>query len=229
MPITPHDWEVEGSESRFTLHLAIGFGFDEHVVEAGMGRLQPREVIESEIGDWILREQPGIGVPEAASGSWGRGASATIAVLFWLGGAASAGIIGNAAWSAAANLVSRLREQGRDDLYVSRGMAATLAADHVAREFGDAGPFTLEAADEPSSLGGHEATELSYFGAEPWIVLLRGAGDENRYTAVVEPDGRVSGVLRTPIEDWQRSFQRGPIRVERRQPALRGWARFRRT
>ena len=135
--------------------------------------------------------------------------------MFWISAAAASGIIGNAAWEGAKAVVARLRAEGRTRFFVSRGLAAALAAEHVAREFADAGPFTLEAADEPSSLGGHEASELSYVGIEPWIVLLRGEGDKNRYTVVMEADGRVGGALQTPIEEMLRGYQRGPIRVER--------------
>lgn len=209
----PAGRRVHSPASRFTLHPAIGLrtGDQPEVERATIG---PREVVESEVGGWILEEQPGLGTGEATGGSFGRGAEAWIPVVIWLAGTVGAGVIGNAAWTAARGVVRRLMQEGRVRFYVSRGMAAALAADQVAREFQDAGPFTLEAADEPSSLGGHEPSELSYVGIEPWIVLLRGTGDENRYTVVVEADGRVSGVLRTPIEEWQRGYQRGPIRVE---------------
>jgi hypothetical protein len=228
LPTAPDDWDLDVPGSRFTLLPAIGLsaGGDP---EAKFGHFDARTVVEAVAGGWILEEQPGLGVGQPEEGSWGRGASAWMPVVIWAASAVGAGVIGNAAWAAAANVIRRLREQTEATFYVSRGMAATLAADHVAREFGDAGPFTLEAADEPSSFGGHELTETSYFGSEPWIVLLRGAGDENRYTVVVEPDGAVSGVLRTPIAEWQRGYLRGPIQVERRKAQRRRrWLTLRR-
>ncbi len=212
MPIVPDEWDLESPHSRFSLRPALGFLTGEEVEVTEEYRHGARAVVESHVGAWILDEQPGLGVGRAEDGGLGRGASAWIPVVQWVTSLAVAGVIGNAAWAGAAAVVRRLRSEGRIRFYVSRGMAAAVAADHVAREFADAGPFVLEAADEPSGLGGQPAHELAYVGIEPWIVLLRGVGDANRYTVVVEADGRVSGALQTPIDELFRHYQAGPIR-----------------
>lgn len=209
MPIVPDEWDAEGPESRFALRLAVGFRTGEEGYERGAAA-----VVEERVGHWILDEQPGLGIGTAEHGSVGRGASMWMPVVMWLTSVAVMGVIGNAAWAGAAALWRRLTAEGRTPFYVSRGMAAALAAEHVAREFEDVGPFLLEAADEPSGLGGRPAHELAYVGTEPWIVVLRGAENANRYTVVVEADGRVSGALQTPIEEMLRLYQWGPIQAE---------------
>jgi hypothetical protein len=123
-----------------------------------------------------------------------------------------------ASWTAVARalagIVARLRrqkDQQPDDepivqVYVSRGLAASLAADDVAEAFGEPGPLVVEAVEEPSSIAGWEVTELSYVGIEPWIVLLLNVERQARYIVVVNPDGQIAGRLATPLLEWEPMF-----------------------
>jgi hypothetical protein len=85
-------------------------------------------------------------------------------------------------------------------------MAAALAADHIATKFSDTGPLEIEAVEEPSSIAGVPASELSYVGIEPWIALLRNAEREIRYIVVIQSDGSVIGDLSFPMLQWDKLY-----------------------
>jgi hypothetical protein len=63
-------------------------------------------------------------------------------------------------------------------------------------------------ASEPSSIAGHDITETSYVGLEPWIVLIRNTERELRYVVVVMPDGTVSGRLQISMLPYEAMFLR---------------------
>jgi len=65
------------------------------------------------------------------------------------------------------------QDDGRGGILVSRGGAAYLAVAEVAERFGEEGELEIEAVEEPSSIAGHDISELSYTGIEPWVPLLR--------------------------------------------------------
>jgi hypothetical protein len=195
------------------------------------------EVVRGSVGDWLLEDEPSLGRAEARSGSAGRGAEGWTAVVQWLGEAIANNVVDIAVGYALAKTLGRLRRR-KDEreaegqhlgIEVSRGAAAVLAAASVAEEFGERGPLEVEAVEEPSSIAGHEITELSYVGLEPWIVLLRNTKAEVRYVTVVLPDGAIGGNLRVPFLPFEAMFLR-PSRFQdqprRRSPRRR--RRFRR-
>jgi hypothetical protein len=87
-------------------------------------------------------------------------------------------------------------------------MAAAVAADDVAESFGDDGPLEVEAVEEPSRVAGVAASETSYVGTEPWVVLVRNVEPERRYYVVVAPDGEIVGHIETSLLEWEMMFLR---------------------
>jgi hypothetical protein len=102
-------------------------------------------------------------------------------------------------------LVSRLREREATCL-VSRGYAALLAIDHILSDGAEDGILDVEAVEEPSSFGGRSLTEISYVGADPWIVLLLNESRTRRYLVAVSPDGWILGAMGLPVDEIQRAY-----------------------
>jgi hypothetical protein len=207
--------DTEGPTSRFNPRLAIGISTGEF--GDGEGGVTAEAVVRDAVGDWLLdEEQPELGRAEAFDGSAGRGASAWIPVVQWVGDLITNGIVDFAIVTALGDVLRRLRERKRTReaeggfmaVEVSRGVAAGLAAADVAENFVEAGPLEVEAVEEPSSIAGHDVTELSYTGLEPWIVLLRNMDAEVRYIVVVLPDGTIAGRLQVPFLPFEAGYLR---------------------
>jgi hypothetical protein len=123
---------------------------------------------------------------------------------------AAAGIIGRAAWVPISALFAGYEQSGtsvrraRDSCSTSRAArAAALAADDIAQNFGDEGPFEIQAVEEPSGIAGAPPTAISYVGYEPWVVFRRNFERGRRYVVVVEPDGTVSGRIESPLSEYE--------------------------
>jgi len=173
------------------------------------------EALSSQVGDWILDEEPILGKPRTVDGSLGRGAEAWVPVVEWLVNAAGGGIVDLSIAGAVTAVIRRLRrhraeqpEEERRSFLISRGVAIAVAADDVRTEFGDEGQLEVEAVEEPSTIGGGEPSEISYVGVEPWIVLLRNVEVEARYIVVVAPDGDVMNRMKTSLLPWEKEFLR---------------------
>lgn len=57
---------------------------------------------------------------------------------------------------------------------------------------------------------GVPASETSYVGTEPWVVLLRNTEAARRYYVVVAPDGEIMGHIETPLLEWETMFLQPP-------------------
>jgi hypothetical protein len=77
-------------------------------------------------------------------------------------------------------------------------MALLLAVQYVVETGDEQGGLEVEAIEEPSTLGGRSAIELSYVGVEPWLVSL----------VAVNPDGTVAGFLRLEMSEGERLYWR---------------------
>jgi hypothetical protein len=204
-----HGVDPELGGSRFTTRPAIAIAVGEYP-DGG----DAEEIVRSDVGDWILAEQPELGAAAAVDGSQGRGASAWIPVVQWLGEAIANNVVDISVGYALAKTVSRLKDwantrntEGKPGRFnVSRGAAAALAAADVAEQFGEEGPLEVEAVEEPSNIAGQPATEFSYVGLEPWIVLLRNMIEQVRYVIVVLPDGSIAGRLRVPFLEFEAGY-----------------------
>jgi hypothetical protein len=195
---------------RFSRLPAIAIGIPEE--DWGLEDYDERlaATLQAQFGDWILEEDADLGQPEAVAGSTGRGAAGLAAVVEWVAVHAAGGVVSAAAAMAFKRVVSKARDalKGRERprLHVSRGGAAYLAAADVADRFDARGPFIVEAVEEPSSIAGHDVSELSYVGIEPWVVLLRSNEDKQRYISVVEGGGEILGALAIPLGEWEEMF-----------------------
>ncbi len=116
-------------------------------------------------------------------------------------------LIGGAAWEGAkaagkrlTGLIGRASKRKPDYVIVSRGAAALLALDHVAREEPSVRSLVLEAVEEPSAIGGRRSPEANYVGIEPWIVFLVDVEAQVRYVVAVASDGRVLASMRFPFQ-----------------------------
>jgi hypothetical protein len=201
----------DSASGRFNTRPAIAIATGEQPEDDRVGAAR---VLREEVGEWILEPHPQLGQAEAVDGSAGRGASAWIAVVQWLGDAIANNIVDIAVGYGLAKVLNRLREwtAGRETegkyggITVSRGAAAALAAADVADHFDESGPLEVEAVEEPSSIAGHDITEISYVGLEPWIVLLRNVQQEVRYVVVVHPQGGIAGRLRVPFLPFEGGY-----------------------
>jgi len=208
----PSGVDLESPVGRFNVRPAVAVGTG----EGGDDHPRAEEVVREKVGDWLLEDQPELGRAEARDGSMGRGAEGWVVVVQWLGEAISDGVVDVVVAAAFLRVLQRLKEwrgqRGANNLHasieVSRGGAALVAATHVGEEFVESGTLVVEAVEEPSSIAGHEPTELSYVGVEPWVVLLRNDQDGVRYVVVVAPDGTISGALRIPFLPFEDIFMR---------------------
>jgi hypothetical protein len=213
------DFDPENSGGRFNRRLAVAVLVPEYDWESyGSGPEATGRAVEARAGAWLLEEEPHLGKPRAVDGSVGRGAEGWIPVVEWAADAVGQGIVDLTLMATAAAILKRLRRRGKDasgdeaakpvGFYISRGMAAAVAADDVANSFGDLGPLEVEAVEEPSGIMGVPVSETSYVGTEPWVVLLRNAEAERRYYVVVAPDGEIMGRIETPLLEWETMFLR---------------------
>jgi len=212
MPRYPDVIGIDGDHypgSRFDVRPALAISTGEH----GDGA-DAEDVIRNDVGDWVLQPDTPLGQPEAVNGSAGRGASAWVPVVQWVGEAIANNVVDIAVGVALGKVLDRLREWRKSreaegkyaGVEVSRGAAALLAGADLAREFGEHGPLEVEAVEEPSSIAGYDVAELSYVGLEPWIVLLRNMHEEVRYVVIVLPDGDVAGRLRIPFLEFEGGY-----------------------
>lgn len=176
------------------------------------GRGVARAAISTELGDDWLKTDPDIGKVKAVDGSQGRGASGWIPVLEWVGMQAVGGLVGLAASEAARSAIRRIRarvEEARaagHRVMVSRGLAATLAMEHVFETTDETEVLHVEVAQEPSVLGGRPPTEASYTGLEPWIVSLVNGSRRTRYVLVVGPEGEIAGCIISNAGEFEPMF-----------------------
>jgi hypothetical protein len=212
------DFDPEHSGGRFNPRVAVAVVVPEaDWVEYGEGEEAIARAAEAQAGEWLLEEDDQLGEPHAVNGSIGRGAEGWVPVVEWLVNAIGEGVIDLVMAGAAAAVLRRLRRRGADgaecerqppSFYISRGMAAAVAADDVANSFGDRGPLEVEAVEEPSSIAGVPAIETSYVGLEPWVVLLRNVAAERRYYVIVAPNGEIMGRIVTPFLEWEKGYLR---------------------
>jgi hypothetical protein len=210
------DFDPEASAGRFNRRLAVAVLVPEYDWPPyGSHEDAIGEAVRQRAGAWLLEEDQTLGRPKAVNGSIGRGAEGWIPIVEWGASAIGEGAIDLLIAAAAAEIIRRLRrrpEGQREEaskapaFFISRGMAAAVAADAVAREFGSDGALEVEAVEEPSSIAGIPISEISYVGFEPWIVLLRHIGRRSRYVVVVEPAGGISGLIESPLSEWEVLF-----------------------
>lgn len=177
-PDSPLDLDAPGSRFRMQLGMAVQLG-PEWTEHPDNGRNDfAQTAVRAELGDSWLEADPDIGEVMVHNGSQGRGAAGWIPVLEWVGLNVAGGLIGITAEEAARAALQRIRakiEQVRLEGHralVSRGLAATIAMDHVFATTDEAEVLHVEVAQEPSVLGGRPPTEISYTGLEPWIISL---------------------------------------------------------
>lgn len=220
------DWDLDAPYSRFTLSPAIALGVPEAEWDDSQQESGPRDALGRHFGDWIYEEQEGLGLGNPESGSIGRGASGSAAVLIFIGLHAAGGVISVSAGMAWKRFIQRAKGSlGEDDrhlFHVSRCGAAYLAVAEVAERFGEEDPVEVEAVEEPSSIAGREVSELSYVGLEPWVVLLRNRAKRKRYVVVIDSrGGEVLGALETPMDEFEEMFLPAPGDSEWAQPPRR--------
>ena len=217
MPRVPEgfDWDLDMPGSRFTGRPAIAIGFPE---EEWYDRDAARAAFARHVGEWVFEEQDKLGKGDVVDSTVGRGASGIAAALefalpYALGGMISASA--GAAWLAFLRKVRAARQpEGERErrFLVSRGAAAYAAAGAVVEEFGEQDELVVEAVEEPSAIAGHDVSELSYTGIEPWVVLLRRDQTLRRYVVVVAPDGEIDGLIETPMREWEPGYLLPPER-----------------
>jgi hypothetical protein len=203
--------DVFAPGSRFSPRPAIALGVAEEEWPKGPDAERgAEETLRRRVGEWAFEEQAELGRAEAVNGTIGRGASGWAPVLEFVGLHAAGGVISVAAGMAFKQVWKRARRgaAGTEEqrVYVSRGAAAYLAAAEVATRFGQQSAVEIEAVEEPSSIAGSDLLELSYVGAEPWVVLLRDRDAKTRYIVVVAANGDVLGSMKTAMGEFEGMF-----------------------
>ncbi len=89
---------------------------------------------------------------------------------------------------------------------VSRGLAATLAMEHVFETTDETEVLHVEVVQEPSVLGGRPPSETSYTGLEPWIVSLVNGSRRTRYVLVVSAEGDIEGCILVAAGEFEPMF-----------------------
>lgn len=217
----PETLDPEQAGSRFTSRPAVA-------VLAGRGGISRfREgddvgdadsVIAAAVGDEESRETTALGVGSAVNGDYGRGASAWVPVIEWVGMAVIGGLIGNAAWESVKAAAQELRDlvgglrgaQAR--IVVSRGSAGLLAIADVLERTDEQGILDVESVTEPSVIAGRPITETSYVDYEPWLVSLVDETRTVRYVIAVSPSGEVLDRMRCPIGEYEAMYSVLPPR-----------------
>jgi hypothetical protein len=206
--------DPEDPRGRFNPRPAVGLSTGEY--GDGDAWMTAETLVREVVGDWLLDEDFGLGPGRAIDGSGGRGGEAWIPVVTWETPAVIGKVVGIEHGVAMGKIVERLagwrvhREaDGEPAGYeLSRGAAGLVATGYVSHHHQDSGPLGVEAVEEPASVAGHEATEISYVGVEPWIVLLRNDDSEVRYVVVVSPQGYVAGDVKAPFLPFEGMFLR---------------------
>lgn len=221
MPTVPDgfDWDLDMPGSRFTERPAFALSVPEAEWTEHNAKVEGSSALSRDIGDWVLEEQEELGQGEVVGSTIGRGASGVAAALEFVGQYALGGVISVSAGLAWKRFLEKVRRSRQDHerprILVSRGAAAYLAAAEVAERFGGEGELVVEAVEEPSSIAGHDVSELSYTGIEPWIVLLRRDKALRRYVVVVAPDGEIDGAIETPMREWEPGYLQPPPKRDR--------------
>ncbi len=205
------DQEPPGSRFTMRLGLAVQVGRqwrEQSEKQSGVART----AIGAEFGaDW-LEADPDIGEVRVLDGVKGRGAATWVPVIEWLGMNATGGLVGLGASQAARAGLKRIRakiEKARSDdhrVMVSRGLAATLAMEHVFETTDETEVLHVEIAQEPSVLGGRPPSETSYTGLEPWIVSLVNGSRRTRYVLVVNAEGDIEGCIAVAAGKFEPMF-----------------------
>lgn len=205
--------DLDTPGSRFTMQpgMAVQVGrrwMEQSEKQTGVART----AISAEFGDDWLEEDPDIGEVRVLDGVQGRGAAAWIPVIEWLGLHAAGGLVGLGAGEAARAGLKRIRakiERARSEdhrVMVSRGLAATLAMEHVFETTDETEILHVEIAQEPSVLGGRPPSETSYTGLEPWIVSLVNGPRRTRYVLVVGAEGDIEGCISVASVEFEPMF-----------------------
>jgi hypothetical protein len=143
------DFDPESPRGRFNPRLAIAVVVPEYDWETyGWEGESVAEAVRQRAGGWLLKSDEKLGEPRTVGGSVGRGAEGWIPVVEWTANAIGQGAVDLLIAAAAAQIIRRLRrgddgakdQKGPPHFYVSRGMAAALAADDVRTSFADDGP-----------------------------------------------------------------------------------------
>lgn len=206
-------FDLDAPGSRFTMRPALAIGLGLESMEPSEGKRDfAKTAISSELGKSWLEDDPDLGHVTAVNGSQGRGAAGWIPVIEWLGLHGAGGLVGLGASQAARAGIRRIRERiqqakaSNHRPLVSRGLAATLAMEHVFETTDETLVLNVEFAQEPSVLGGRPPSETSYTGLEPWIISLVNASRRIRYVAVVAPDGDIHGCIISPAGEFDYMF-----------------------
>jgi len=147
-------------------------------------------------------------------GRLGRGGAGPAAVYQWLASnPVLLGVASAAAWEgmkrAGKSLVGLLRRAktrwSATKIHVSRGAAALIAADTIARLEVGSHPFLIEAVEEPTSIAGVTSPELNFVGIEPWLVFLVDLEGGVRWIIAVSSAGQVVGQMRIPLQELEAS------------------------
>lgn len=208
-----HGLDPEMPGSRFTRRPALAVASragGASVNDENSDRGNAQAVIGSVIDDELLNDDETLGRARVVDGSSGRGADAWVPVVEWLADAIGSGVVGagvSLALYRAGLRLRGLREKLQDQgvqFMVSRGAAEALAVEHIVSAGIEAqGSVDIEAAVEPSRMGGGEPTELGYVGVEPWLVSLLNADRTKRHLVAIGPDGAVIGVFTMPLSEFE--------------------------
>lgn len=206
------DLDAPGSRFRMQLGMAVQLGPEWMEPPDRAPKGFARNAIRAELGDSWLEADPDVGEVTILDGSQGRGAAGWIPVLEWIGLNAAGGLIGITVEEAARAALRRIRdkiEQARTEghrVFVSRGLAAAIAMDHVFATTDETEVLHVEVAQEPSVMGGRQPTETSYTGLEPWIISLVNGSRQTRYVLVVSPEGDVAGCITAKAGEFDWMF-----------------------
>ena len=211
----PPGFDAQDPRGRFTSRAAIAFltrsgGVDRFETDSDSG--VATDVIADALGREALDGDPELGEPLAVDGSYGRGAESWVPVIQWTAEVIIGGALGNAAWAGLVAAAKQLRRvidgatTAEVQLLVSRGAAAFVAMDHIVSEGYESGIVDVEAVEEPSTLAGGTASEISYVGFEPWLVSLLNEHRTVRYLVAISPAGQVLGMMQIPMSELESMF-----------------------
>jgi hypothetical protein len=208
------DVDVEKPGSRFTPSVALAIltrpGGERRYSE-GSDTGDARAVVDEVLDGVSPDELSALGDHSVVDGSYGRGASGWVPVLEFAAQAIITGVIGNAAWDAikvaARQLTDLLARFRREDVavLVSRGSAALVAIQHLVAD-GKTGVLDIEAVEEPPAVAGRAPSELSYVGAEPWLVSLVNESRTVRYVVAISPAGEVIDTMTVPMTQQEAMY-----------------------
>ena len=171
--------------------------------------------VASALGD-ELRNDNQLGRPFVRDASYGRGAAGWTAVVEWTLEAAAQGVVGLIATApivaAARRYVALKRHMAQRGatVLINRAGAALVAAEDVARDAPSDSKLWLESAEEMSAAAGRPLTELSYVGADPWLVFVVDLDRNLRYVRIVSPSGDIVGRTTTSPNELERLYLPAP-------------------